>query len=244
MCCGSGSGRRTDVRRRPAGLPGRPDDPGDHRQHKRWDYLFGVIGILALMIGVLTFIALFVDMAIDGIPRLQARVLHQLPVAPPERSGDPVGLGGIDAGDGRHRVLRGAARRRGRRVPRGVRAEELDHRHHRDQHHQPGRCAVDRLRPAGARSLRLPVRVRAEHPVGGADAGAADPADRDRRDARGDPRRSRSRSARGRTRSARPSGRRRRITSFRTRPPASSPGSSSGWRARSARRRRSSPSAR
>ena len=27
--------------------------------------------------------------------------------------------------------------------------QELDHRHHRDQHHQPGRRAVDHLRPAG-----------------------------------------------------------------------------------------------
>ena len=38
--------------------------------HKRWDMLFGICGLLALMIGVLTFTALFVDMAIDGIPRL------------------------------------------------------------------------------------------------------------------------------------------------------------------------------
>ena len=30
------------------------------------------------MIGVLTFAALFVDMAIDGVPRLIVRLLHQL----------------------------------------------------------------------------------------------------------------------------------------------------------------------
>ncbi len=38
--------------------------------HKRWDYLFGVVGLLALMIGVLTFTALFVEMLIDGAASL------------------------------------------------------------------------------------------------------------------------------------------------------------------------------
>jgi phosphate transport system permease protein len=38
--------------------------------HKRWDIIFGVVGVLALMIGVLTFVALFVDMIVDGAPRL------------------------------------------------------------------------------------------------------------------------------------------------------------------------------
>ncbi len=37
---------------------------------KRWDAFFGVLGILALMVGVLTFLALFVDMAIQGMGRL------------------------------------------------------------------------------------------------------------------------------------------------------------------------------
>jgi phosphate transport system permease protein len=38
--------------------------------HKRWDLVFVCTGVLALMVGVLTFTALFVDMAIDGVPRL------------------------------------------------------------------------------------------------------------------------------------------------------------------------------
>jgi len=38
--------------------------------HKRWDWAFGVLGLIALMIGVLSFTALFVDMAIQGVPRL------------------------------------------------------------------------------------------------------------------------------------------------------------------------------
>ena len=38
--------------------------------HKRWHLVFACTGVLALMVGVLTFTALFVDMAIDGVPRL------------------------------------------------------------------------------------------------------------------------------------------------------------------------------
>jgi phosphate transport system permease protein len=38
--------------------------------HKRYDALFAVIGVVALMIGVLTFAALFADMAIKGVGRL------------------------------------------------------------------------------------------------------------------------------------------------------------------------------
>ncbi|MCQ9374017.1 phosphate ABC transporter permease PstA [Methyloversatilis sp. XJ19-13] len=39
-------------------------------RHKRWDMMFGVLGLLALMIGVLTFTALFAEMAIKGAERL------------------------------------------------------------------------------------------------------------------------------------------------------------------------------
>ncbi len=38
--------------------------------HKRYDALFALVGVLALMIGVLTFAALFADMAIKGAGRL------------------------------------------------------------------------------------------------------------------------------------------------------------------------------
>jgi phosphate transport system permease protein len=40
------------------------------RKRKRWDVIFTVTGIVALMIGVLTFAALFADMAIKGLGRL------------------------------------------------------------------------------------------------------------------------------------------------------------------------------
>jgi phosphate transport system permease protein len=46
---------------------------------KRWDFAFGIAGMLALMIGVLTFTALFVDMLIDGAPRLRPDFFTSFP---------------------------------------------------------------------------------------------------------------------------------------------------------------------
>jgi phosphate transport system permease protein len=40
------------------------------RKRKRWDTIFALCGMVALMIGVLTFVTLFVDMALDGFARL------------------------------------------------------------------------------------------------------------------------------------------------------------------------------
>jgi phosphate transport system permease protein len=48
-------------------------------RHKRWDFAFGIVGLVALMIGVLTFTALFVDMAIDGVPRLNLDFFTSFP---------------------------------------------------------------------------------------------------------------------------------------------------------------------
>ncbi len=39
--------------------------------HKRWDAVFGVFGLLCLMVGVLAFASLFADMAIRGFDRLE-----------------------------------------------------------------------------------------------------------------------------------------------------------------------------
>jgi len=55
--------------------------------HKRWDMIFGLCGLLALMIGVLTFAALFVDMAIDGIPRLSSDFFTNFPSRRPAQAG-------------------------------------------------------------------------------------------------------------------------------------------------------------
>jgi phosphate transport system permease protein len=48
-------------------------------RHKRWDVIFGVIGILCLAIGLLTFATLFVDMLIDGYTRLKPEFFTEFP---------------------------------------------------------------------------------------------------------------------------------------------------------------------
>jgi phosphate transport system permease protein len=47
--------------------------------HKRWDLVFAVVGVCSLMVGVLTFTALFVDMAIEGVPRLSWEFFSNFP---------------------------------------------------------------------------------------------------------------------------------------------------------------------
>lgn len=47
--------------------------------HKRWDFLFGVIGILALMVGLMAFATLFVDMAVKGAGRIDMAFLTSFP---------------------------------------------------------------------------------------------------------------------------------------------------------------------
>ena len=46
---------------------------------KRWDVIFIVLGILALGVGFLTFLALFVDMLVDGWERLRPEFFTQFP---------------------------------------------------------------------------------------------------------------------------------------------------------------------
>ena len=47
--------------------------------HKRWDVMFGVLGVLALMVGLLTFTALFADMALKGFARIDVEFLTSFP---------------------------------------------------------------------------------------------------------------------------------------------------------------------
>ena len=49
-------------------------------QHKWRDALFIALGIIALAIGVLTFLTLFVDMVIDGVGRLSTDFFTNFPV--------------------------------------------------------------------------------------------------------------------------------------------------------------------
>ncbi|MBS1137629.1 MAG: pstA [Proteobacteria bacterium] len=56
-------------------------------RHKRWDILFGLLGLVSLMVGVLTFVALFVDMAVQGLPRLSPEFFTNFPSRRPEAAG-------------------------------------------------------------------------------------------------------------------------------------------------------------
>ena len=49
------------------------------RKRKRWDSIFAVLGLLAMLVGVLTLAALFVEMVITGVPRLTGDFFTQFP---------------------------------------------------------------------------------------------------------------------------------------------------------------------
>lgn len=49
------------------------------RSHKRWDVIFGLIGMAAMSLGILTLVALFVDMAVTGVPRLSGDFFTNFP---------------------------------------------------------------------------------------------------------------------------------------------------------------------
>lgn len=57
----------------------------DH--HRKWDLVFTVAGVLALMIAVMTFIVLFAHMLIDGAPRLSWDFFTSFPSRRPEMAG-------------------------------------------------------------------------------------------------------------------------------------------------------------
>ena len=56
-------------------------------KHKRFDTLFAAIGVLALAVGVLTLAALLVNMAIDGVPRLNMEFFTSFPSRKAENAG-------------------------------------------------------------------------------------------------------------------------------------------------------------
>ncbi len=56
-------------------------------KHKRFDLLFSVCGVLALSVGVLTLAALLINMAIDGVPRLNSEFFTSFPSRRAENAG-------------------------------------------------------------------------------------------------------------------------------------------------------------
>jgi phosphate transport system permease protein len=57
------------------------------RRRKRWDAIFAACGLAALMVGVLTFAALFLDMALDGFGRLSWDFFTNYPSRRPGQAG-------------------------------------------------------------------------------------------------------------------------------------------------------------
>jgi phosphate transport system permease protein len=57
------------------------------KRRKRWDAVFALCGMVALMIGVLTFVTLFVDMAMDGAGRLSWDFFTSYPSRRPGQAG-------------------------------------------------------------------------------------------------------------------------------------------------------------
>ena len=49
------------------------------RRHKRWDLIFGLLGLAVLLLAVLTLVALFTDMVITGVPRLTGDFFTSFP---------------------------------------------------------------------------------------------------------------------------------------------------------------------
>jgi phosphate transport system permease protein len=56
-------------------------------RHKRWDLIFAGVGLLCLSLAALTFVALVVDMAIDGLPRLSPDFFTNFPSRRPAQAG-------------------------------------------------------------------------------------------------------------------------------------------------------------
>jgi len=57
------------------------------RKHKRWDLIFAVVGALCLMLGLMTFLALFLDMLVDGFERLRPDFFTSFPSRRAEQAG-------------------------------------------------------------------------------------------------------------------------------------------------------------
>ncbi len=56
-------------------------------RHKRWDYIFAVVGFLCMLLGVLTLLALFIQLFINGMPRFNADFFTSFPSRRAESAG-------------------------------------------------------------------------------------------------------------------------------------------------------------
>lgn len=56
-------------------------------RHKLWDAIFAIMGWLSLLVGIVTLLALVVDLTIDGLPRLSWQFFTSFPGRRPEEAG-------------------------------------------------------------------------------------------------------------------------------------------------------------
>ncbi len=56
-------------------------------RHKRWDQIFAIVGLLAMMVGVVTLITVFIDLLIDGSGRLTWQFFTSFPSRHPLEAG-------------------------------------------------------------------------------------------------------------------------------------------------------------
>jgi phosphate transport system permease protein len=56
-------------------------------RNKIWDAVFAIIGLLSLLVGIITLLALVIDLTIDGLPRLSWQFFTSFPGRKPEQAG-------------------------------------------------------------------------------------------------------------------------------------------------------------
>lgn len=56
-------------------------------RHKLWDTIFAIVGLLSVLVGIVTLLALVIDLTIDGLPRLSWQFFTSFPGRRPEEAG-------------------------------------------------------------------------------------------------------------------------------------------------------------
>jgi phosphate transport system permease protein len=56
-------------------------------RHKFWDFCFGVLGLLSLLVGIVVLLGLFTQLAVNGAPRLTPEFFSSFPSRIPENAG-------------------------------------------------------------------------------------------------------------------------------------------------------------
>jgi phosphate transport system permease protein len=56
-------------------------------RHKRWDHIFAIVGLVCLMVALLTLLALFAELVVEGLPRLKPGFFTSFPSRNAEDAG-------------------------------------------------------------------------------------------------------------------------------------------------------------